>query len=124
MTATVAPALSTSPVKVVAGRSFSQLLAQTDKKVVVVDFWADWCGPCRNLAPAFEKLASQHGQEADFAKLDTSQDLAVTGTYSITSLPTVLFLEPRTGVVMAELRGTVTPRLIERKLDVLFDRAY
>lgn len=124
MTAVTAPAATTPAVKAVDGRSLAHVLATTDKQVVVVDFWASWCSPCKNLAPQFEQVARERAADADFVKLDTEADLATASQYGVTALPTVLFLEPRTGQVMfqGELRGNVNAALLRRKLDELVTR--
>lgn len=119
MTATLAP---TSPgtVATVAGRSFEHLLATTDKPFVVIDFWADWCSPCKQFAPEYAKIAAEYPQVA-FCKLDTNLDLSTTGRYNVQAMPTVLVLEARTGNVVfnGELRGTVNGRLLRRKLNTI-----
>lgn len=122
MTATLAPATTDTPVLNINSRSFAALLATTDAKIVVVDFWAAWCAPCKQLAPEFEKVAQEYaGKPVVFAKFDTETDLSITNTYGILALPTVLFLEPRTGNVLfnGELRGRANGTLIRRKLAAL-----
>ena len=55
----------------------------------LVDFWADWCGPCKMLAPTIEELAGEYGN-VKFAKLDTDANGATAMTYNITAIPTVI----------------------------------
>ena len=121
MTTATTSAATTSAVRPVTGKTLAELLATTTKKVVVVDFWAGWCSPCKMLAPQFEGVAKERAADAEFVKLDTEAELAVASQYGVTALPTVLFLEPRTGQVMftGELRGNVNAALIRRKLDDL-----
>jgi thioredoxin 1 len=85
--------------------TFEQALEEPG--IVVVDFWAAWCGPCRAMAPQFEKAAKLRPQYR-FAKVDVDAEPALASAYAVRSIPTLLALrdgEPvasQTGVVAAE----------------------
>ena len=57
---------------------------------VLVDFWAEWCGPCHQIAPVLEKLAEEYDGKIKFVKIDTEENFETSSTYGILSLPTLL----------------------------------
>jgi thioredoxin 1 len=57
--------------------------------IVLIDFWASWCGPCLRFAPVFEKVSAQH-PEAVFAKVDTEDQVELAAKYGVTSIPTLV----------------------------------
>ena len=61
--------------------------------VVLVDFYADWCGPCRMLAPVIEELAEEMGSKLVVAKVDTDQSVQVAAKFEVTSIPTLLLFK-------------------------------
>lgn len=62
-------------------------------QVVVVDFWAPWCGPCRMLAPTIEKLATEYEGKAKIGKLNTDENVDTPSTLRVSSIPTVIFFQ-------------------------------
>ena len=77
---------------------------EASDKPVFVDFWAEWCTPCRMLAPTFERLAEKYGNEITFAKINVDDLPDVAGKYAVRSIPTLLLL--RQGNVLEQLVGT------------------
>ncbi len=64
-----------------------------DNPVVVVDFYADWCGPCKVVAPTIEKLADEYSGRARFAKLDVDESPGIAEEYGVASIPTLIIFK-------------------------------
>ena len=67
--------------------TFDQTINEND--TVIVDFWAEWCGPCRSFAPTFEAASMKH-EDIVFAKVDTEDQQELAGMFGITSIPTLV----------------------------------
>ncbi len=93
--------------------SFDKVVATTELPVVV-DFWADWCGPCRAMAPQFERAASLRPQYR-FAKVDVDAEPAIAGRYAVRSIPTVMVL--RDGEPVASQAGVIGAEQLVEALD-------
>ncbi len=73
-------------------KSFNQLITTTDKPVLV-DFWAEWCGPCRMVSPAIEKLAKEFKGRMLTVKVNVDDKPHVAGQYQIQSIPTIMMFK-------------------------------
>ena len=81
------------PTSVISDSDFNDLTNQSDK-LVLVDFWADWCGPCKMLAPTLETLSDSHADTLLIFKLNTDENPATAQRFQITSIPCcILFKE-------------------------------
>jgi putative thioredoxin len=100
----------------VSEQEFQAKVIERSKQVpVVVDFWAEWCGPCRTLGPAIEDAVSKRNGEIELAKLDTDRNPRIAQEYEITSIPAVKAFKD--GKVVAEFIGAVPPARIEAFLN-------
>jgi thioredoxin 1 len=86
----------------VTDQSFETEILKSDKPAVV-DFWAEWCGPCRAIAPIIKDLEVRYGDRVRIAKIDVDSNPAVAGRFGIRAIPTVLAF--RTGQVVGQLQG-------------------
>ena len=75
--------------------TFEEAILSND--TVLVDFWAEWCGPCRAFAPVFEKLSEEH-PDIVFAKVDTEAEQELAGYFQIRSIPTLMAFRDNIGV--------------------------
>ncbi|APF41447.1 MULTISPECIES: thioredoxin [Neomicrococcus] len=66
----------------------------TDNEIVFIDFWAAWCGPCRNFAPVYDKVSEKH-PDVTFAKVDTEAEQGLAAAAGITSIPTLMAFRDR-----------------------------
>lgn len=80
--------LETKPISVNA-ETFDRLMLN-DERLIIADFWAPWCGPCRSMAPAFEEAARSFALKALFIKINTEEEQHLGGRFSIRSIPTVI----------------------------------
>lgn len=78
---------------------------------VVVDFWAEWCGPCKAIAPALEELATQMAGQVTIAKMDVDQNMTTPGQYGIRAIPTLMIFKD--GKVVATHAGAAPKKKLE-----------
>jgi len=88
---------------------------ESGAKLALVDFWAEWCAPCRMLGPTFEKLAETYGGEITFAKVNVDELPEVANKYGIRSIPTLLLF--RDGNVVERVIGVQPQEALSRLLD-------
>ena len=82
---------------------------------VLVDFWAEWCGPCRMVGPIVEELANQYGEDqAVIGKVNVDENPEISMRFGIRNIPTILFL--KNGEVVDKQVGAVPKHLLEEKL--------
>src|SRR5436189_283559 len=84
---------------------------------VVVDFWAEWCGPCKALSPALERAATARSGRVELAKLDTDANQRLAAAFRIQGIPAVKAF--RDGKIVAEFTGAIRPDEVERFFDAL-----
>ena len=89
----------------------------TSERPVVVDFWAEWCGPCRAIAPALEQIAQERGDQVTIAKVNVDEQPGLAGRFGIRSIPTLMFFKD--GVLQETVVGAVPKAEILRRLDAL-----
>ena len=74
---------------------FNKILEDYSNEIILVDFWATWCGPCMTFAPVFEKLFQEHANEVIFLKVNVDLNGEIARHYEISGIPTTLFIQNR-----------------------------
>ena len=87
-------------------------------KPVLVDFWAEWCGPCRAITPMVEELAKEYEGKAIVGKCDVDSNNAIAMKFGIRNIPTVLFF--KNGELKDKIVGMTTKAQLAAKLDTCF----
>jgi thioredoxin 1 len=88
----------------------------TENDIVLVDFWADWCGPCKRFEPIYEKASEEHG-DIVFAKLDTEENQMLTGQLGIEGIPTLMAF--REGVLVFNQAGALPASALKQVIDAV-----
>ena len=96
--------------------NFKEMILDSDKPAMV-DFWAEWCGPCKIIAPIVKEMAEEYKDKAIVAKLDVDSNPQIPGKYGIRNIPTVLFFKG--GEVVDKQIGAVPKANLAGKLDAL-----
>ena len=101
-------------IKAVTDASFDADVLSSSKPVLV-DFWAQWCGPCRALMPIFEDVAASYGESVVFAKINIDENQQTPSKYGVMSIPTLILF--KNGLVHATRMGSMTKSELSAFLD-------
>ena len=96
--------------------NFEELVIKSDKPVLV-DFWAEWCGPCRMITPLVHELADEYNGRAVFGKVDVDSNVGISSKYGIRNIPTILFF--KNGEIADKQVGAVPKKVLAEKIDKL-----
>ncbi len=88
--------------------NFNQTVEDND--IVLLDFWAEWCGPCKTFGPIFEKVSEQH-EDVTFGKIDTDEQQALGAAFEVRSIPTIMAI--RDGVMVFKQAGVLPEAALE-----------
>lgn len=92
-----------------------QSTALEQDKVAVVDFWAEWCGPCRMISPIIEELSTEYDGKALIGKVNVDDNPEISMRYGIRSIPTILIL--KNGEVVDKQVGTTSKKALAQKIE-------
>lgn len=103
-------------VKNVTDANFEEVVLESDKPVLV-DFWAEWCGPCRMVGPIVDELAKEYDGKVEVTKVNVDENPEVTSKYGIRNIPTILFFKD--GEVVDKTVGALPKGKLAEKLESL-----
>lgn len=86
-------------------------------KPVVIDFWAEWCGPCRMIGPILEELAEEYAEKVEIGKLNVDENIDTPNEYGIRNIPTVLFFKD--GKLVDKQIGAGPKNIFKDKIEAL-----
>lgn len=96
--------------------NFEEVVLQSDKPVLV-DFWAEWCGPCRMIGPLVSELSDDYRDRAVIAKMDVDSNPGTAAKFGIRNIPTILFFKG--GEIADKQVGAVPKTILASKIDAL-----
>lgn len=106
--------MMSNKIRTVSDSSFDKEVLQSERPVLV-DFWAEWCAPCRMLSPALEAVGEQYFGSADVVKLNVDDNPSTAGTYGIKSIPTLILF--RQGKEVERIVGATSKETISRTVE-------